>query len=61
MKKLLSTMVLLLATMAGIAQEDDGLLYIFPSKEVYETGEDLWFKADAGAVREKSDTLSVAA
>ena len=62
MKKLLSTMVLLLATMAGIAQEDDDLLYIFPSKEVYETGEDLWFKAylmdkQTLALSERSQTL----
>jgi uncharacterized protein YfaS (alpha-2-macroglobulin family) len=31
--------------MTGLAQEDNDLLYIFPSKEVYEAGEDLWFKA----------------
>ena len=32
------------ASLVGCAQTTD-LLYIFPSKEVYETGEDMWFKA----------------
>lgn len=32
------------ASLVGCAQTTD-LLYVFPSKEVYETGEDMWFKA----------------
>lgn len=56
------TTLLLLATMTGQAQEDNDLLYIFPSKEVYETGEDLWFKAylmdrQTLALSDRSQTL----
>jgi len=61
-KKSIITTLLLLTTMAGQAQENDDLLYIFPSKEVYETGEDLWFKAylmdrQTLALSENSQTL----
>ena len=45
MKKLITSMLLFLVALTGMGQEDCDLLYIFPSKEVYETGEDLWFKA----------------
>ena len=43
------------------AQSTD-LLYIFPSKEVYETGEDMWFKAylmdkQTLALSDRSQTL----
>lgn len=44
-KKSIITTLLFLVALTGMGQEDCDLLYIFPSKEVYETGEDLWFKA----------------
>lgn len=55
-------MLLVIVSMTGIAQENCDLLYIFPSKEVYETGEDLWFKAylmdrQTLALSERSQTL----
>lgn len=50
-----------LASLVGCAQTTD-LLYIFPSKEVYETGEDMWFKAylmdsQTLALSDRSQTL----
>ena len=62
MKKLISTILLFLVALAGLAQEDCDVLYIQPSKEVYETGEDLWFKAylmdrQTLALSERSQTL----
>jgi hypothetical protein len=61
-KRSIITTLLLLAMMTGQAQEDNDLLYIFPSKEVYETGEDLWFKAylmdrQTLALSDRSQTL----
>ena len=49
------------ASLVGCAQTTD-LLYIFPSKEVYETGEDMWFKAylmdrQTFALSDRSQTL----
>ena len=38
MKKLKTSMLLFLICLTGMAQEDNDVLYIFPSKEVYETG-----------------------
>ena len=45
MKKLITSMLLFLVCLTGLAQENNDVLYIQPSKEMYETGEDLWFKA----------------
>ena len=61
-KKSIITTLLFLVCLNGMAQEDNDLLYIFPSKEVYETGEDLWFKAylmdrQTLALSERSQTL----
>ena len=44
-KRSVITTLLFLVCLTGLAQEDNDVLYIQPSKEVYETGEDLWFKA----------------
>ena len=41
-KKSIITTLLVLVSLAGLAQNDD-LLYIFPCKGVYETGEDFHF------------------
>lgn len=62
MKKLISSILLFLVALAGLAQEDCDVLYIQPSKEIYETGEDLWFKAylmdcQTLALSERSQTL----
>ena len=62
MKKLISSMLLALVCLTGLAQEDNDLLYILPSKEVHETGEDLWFKAylmdrQTLALSDRSQTL----
>jgi hypothetical protein len=61
-KKSIITTLLFLVALTGLAQEDCDLLYIQPSKEVYETGEDLWFKAylmdrQTLALSERSQTL----
>ena len=61
-RSVITTLLALIATMAGTAQENNDLLYIFPSKEVYETGEDLWFKAylmdrQTLALSDRSQTL----
>lgn len=45
MKRTIITSLFALVCMTGLGQEDSDLLYIFPSKEIYETGEDMWFKA----------------
>ena len=45
MKRTIITSLFALVCMTGVGQEDSDLLYIFPSKEIYETGEDMWFKA----------------
>lgn len=47
-KKTIIASLLLLAWISGSGQEDNDILYIFPSKEIYETGEDMWFKAIDG-------------
>ena len=62
LKKSIITTLLALMCLTGMAQENNDLLYIFPSKEVYETGEDLWFKAylmdrHTLALSERSQTL----
>lgn len=62
MKKLISSILLFLVALTGLAQEDCDVLYIQPSKEVYETGEDLWFKAylmdrQSLALSDRSQTL----
>lgn len=45
MKRTIITSLLVFVCMTGLGQEGSDLLYIFPSKEIYETGEDMWFKA----------------
>lgn len=44
-KKTIIASLLALVWISGFGQEDNDMLYIFPSKDVYETGEDMWFKA----------------
>ena len=61
-RSVITTLLALIATMAGTAQENNDLLYIFPSKEIYETGEDMWFKAylmdrQTLALSDRSQTL----
>ena len=61
-KKSIITSLLALVCLTGLAQEKCNLLYIFPNKEVYETGEDLWFKAylmdrQTLALSDRSQTL----
>ena len=61
-KKTIIVSLLSLIWISGFGQEDNDMLYIFPSKEIYETGEDMWFKAylmdrQTLALSEKSQTL----
>ena len=61
-KPIITTLLLFLVCLTGLAQEDNDVLYIQPSKEVYETGEDLWFKAylmnrQTLALSDRSQTL----
>ena len=47
-KKIIITVLLVLVALAGQGQVYVGgedFVYLLPSKEIYETGEDLWFKA----------------
>lgn len=43
--KLWKDLLMLLVTLASIPAWGQDMVYIFPSKEISETGEDLWFKA----------------
>ena len=61
-KKTIIASLLALVWISGFGQEDNDMLYIFPSKDVYETGEDMWFKAylmdkQTLALSDKSQTL----
>ena len=61
-KKAIIALLLALVWMTGLGQEDSDMLYIFPSKDVYETGEDMWFKAylmdrQTLALSDRSQTL----
>ena len=61
-KRSVITTLLFLVCFTGLAQEDNDVLYMQPSKEVYETGEDLWFKAylmdrQTLALSDRSQTL----
>ena len=61
-KKAIITSLLALIWIPFWGQENSDFLYIFPSKEIYETGEDMWFKAylmdrQTLALSDKSQTL----
>lgn len=61
-KKAFITILLALVAVTILAQTDSDMLYIMPNKDVYETGEDLWFKAylmdrQTLALSDKSQTL----
>lgn len=61
-KKTIIASLLALVWISGFGQEDNDMLYIFPSKDVYETGEDMWFKAylmdkQTLALSDRSQTL----
>lgn len=61
-KKTIIASLLALVLVPGFGQEDNDMLYIFPSKDVYETGEDMWFKAylmdrQTLALSDRSQTL----
>lgn len=61
-KRTIIASLLALVLVPGFGQEDNDMLYIFPSKDVYETGEDMWFKAylmdrQTLALSDRSQTL----
>ncbi len=55
MKKNIITSLLALVCMMGVGQEKSDLLYIFPSKEIYETGENMWVMESDSIRRNMAD------
>jgi len=59
MKRTIITSLLVLVCMTGLGREDSDLLHIFPSKEIYETGEDMWAMESDSIRRNMADLDSL--